>query len=179
MDNLRDASLRRPSSCWICKRLLVCLSNTLCGEDTTYILRSSTSNCPLNHALLIITRIFLKSKNISPDVITVESASVGPLRLILVVKRLSPCEQNSKLLACNYGSVNNADLMYTVRPYDIYQVPDIMRFSATEVRIPEMPIPEMPHIPKNSHSTECLRRAKAWFHDCLLEHPKCRQYLIP
>lgn len=184
-DNAEEGSLRKPSMCWICRRLLGCLSKNLGGGDATFILGSSTSNCALNHELLIAIRFFLKKTELSPDVIIVESASLGPLRLILTTKALhiegamtahldQSGMQSSEMTACRAEIPIDSQEIRTVKSYDVYQ-----EVQESIIGVPETWIPKAAGIPKNSHSNECLTLARSWLNDCLREHPQCRISEIP
>lgn len=171
--------------CWICRRLLACLSKTAGGRDAAFFLGSSTSNCALNHELLILIRIFLKKLCISPDIITVDSASLGPLRLMLATGRPHAEEtmtdhsdqsgiQNSTLKMHEIGPANSLRFIDIWKFYDVYQ-----DLQATRIGLPEAWIPKAARIPENSHSDECLTLAKTWLDDCLHEHSQCMSHIIP
>lgn len=171
--------------CWICRRLLACLSKAAGGRDATFVLGSSTSNCALNHELLIVIRLFLKKLCISPDSLTVESACLGPLRLILATKRphdegaMADHPGQSGVLSSTIkmhetGSANSSSAIHTLQFYDLYQ-----DLQAPTIGLPEAWISKAAHIPDNSHSEECLTLAKTWLGDCLREHSQCRTHMMP
>lgn len=183
--NGAEEVLKKPSICWICRRLLTCLSKALDGRDTAFILGSSTSNCALNHELLIGIRIFLKRSGMSPDGITVESASLGPLRLILTTKArntegtiaahlVQSRIQAAEMATSKPETAKDSQVLYTIKSYDVYQ-----DLQATAIGVPETWIPKAARIPKDSNSMECLKLAKSWLDDCLLDHPQCRMSEIP
>lgn len=173
--------------CWICRRLVECLSKTLVGGNSTFILGSSTTNCVLNHELLIAIRFFLKNSGISPDDITVESASLGPLRLIVATEASNTEGQGSvaadlvpsgvqtpDIMTRKIEAANISDAKYMRRSYDVYQA-----FPASTITVPETCIPKAAQIPRDSHSEECLTLAKSWLDECWQQHPQCRMNEIP
>lgn len=183
--NGTEEVLRKPSICWICRRLLACLSKSQAGRDAAFILDSSTSNCALNHELLIAIRLFLKQNTIRADEVTVESMGPGPLRLILGTKRSSAegtetatLDQSeipgTDMLVWKTSSAKGTQALDMSQSFDVYQ-----EYQATAAGSPETWIPKTPHVPKSSHSNECLALAKTWLNDCLRDHTHCRTRMMP
>lgn len=115
----------------------------------------------------------------------VDSAGSGPLRLILK-SRVSIAEemvtapseqsmvQSSIMSTWKIEVTKNARTTYMSQSYDVYQ-----DLQASMISGSEMWIPKAPHIPKSSHSNDCLTIAKAWLNDCTREHPQCRTRTVP
>lgn len=170
---VEEERCRKPSMCWICRRLLSSLSKSLARGNTTFIIDSSTSSCPLNHELLIVIRIFLQQRVLSPNEITVESASSGPLRLILGMKR--PGDDETTIAHLHQSGARSTNVSTgESHSYDMYQ-----DFQAIETGIPDYWVPKGPHIPRSSHSDGCLTLAKSWLSDCLRNHPQCGIHMVP
>lgn len=169
--------------CWICRRLVTCLSRRVAGQDTTFILGTSTSYCQLNHEILIAIRIFLETTGSSPDIITVESASLGPLRLVLATKK--PHAEESGTAQSNQCGTSNfrtpkhkvtwiSQALYIEESYDLYQEPHV-KMTGT----PDTWIPKASRIAKSSQSKDCLTLAKLWLDECLRDHPRCSTNMMP
>lgn len=165
--------LRKPLMCWVCRRLLSSISTSRSKGNAAFVLDSSTSNCLLNHQLLIMIRIFLEKIHLSPDTIKLESARPDSSRLILGIKKPSA----TKWMVAHPqrpGAQYKAMSTWLRHSYDLYQ-----DMEYTEPGLPENWIPRGPHVPKSSRSDGCLMLAKSWLNDCLRNHPQCETEIIP
>lgn len=168
-----EGGIGRPLMCWACQRLLSSVSAIRGKGDAVFVMNSSTSNSLLNHQLLIVIRSFLKSNDVSPDTITLESARPYSLRLVLGIKRPGAKEMAAACL--HQPGPQNIDIStWLLQSYDLYQ--DIQ---CQKIRLPENWIPRDPHVSKSSHSDGCLVLAKSWLNDCLRNHPQCEIRMVP
>lgn len=179
------ASFKGPSKCWTCRRLLACLSKPLAAEDAGFLVGEFIDNCPLNHDLLIATKIFLEKNGIAPNRIEIHSTSLGTLRLTLT--RLCFWKIDEPITTTHLGQIGiqrievlpwNPKINKNYRSTDLVQSFVVYQdLQATAMGVPEMKIPKGPHIPKTSNSEGCLTLAKAWLDDCVRNHPQCESRL--